>query len=72
MQRLVLSRHGLHLVEVLERQPGSLPDYATVRARVAEQLRQQRWLNAVGDQVRLLAEQAVVVGVDMGEPLVSG
>lgn len=63
LPRLVHSRHGLHLVEVLEREAGQAPAFESVRAAVAQSLRQQAWVNALRQYLQLLAGQAVLEGV---------
>jgi peptidyl-prolyl cis-trans isomerase C len=47
LPRLVHSRFGLHVVEVLERQPGVVPPFEEAREAVAQALRQQAYINAV-------------------------
>ncbi len=73
LPRLVRSRFGLHVVEVLAREPGLAQPYETVRAAVALALRQQAWTSALRQYLRLLAAQATLEGVDLdtaGTPLV--
>ena len=65
LARLVHSRFGLHVVEVLEREAGTVPPYEQVRAAVMQQLRQQSFATALSQYLRLLAGQALVVGVDL-------
>lgn len=73
LPRLVRSRFGLHVVEVLEREAPPPPAYETVRGAVALALRQQAWTTALRQYLRLLAGQAEIAGVDLeaaGTPLV--
>ena len=63
LPRLVHSRFGLHVVEVLEREPGVAPPFASVRAAVAMALRQQAFVTALRQYLRLLAGEAGVEGV---------
>ena len=63
--RLVHSRFGLHVVEVLERESGTVPPYEQVRAAVLQQLHQQSYATALSQYLRLLAARARVVGVDL-------
>lgn len=63
LPRLVHSRHGLHIVEVLGREAGRAPAFESVRAAVALSLRRQAWVNALRHYVQRLAGQAVVEGV---------
>ncbi len=65
LPRLVHSRFGLHVIEVLERQPGVLPDYDNVQQNVAQALERQRFATALRQYLQLLAGQAKVEGVDM-------
>ena len=72
LPRLVRSRFGLHVVEVLARQPGIVPPYEQVRAAVAQSLRQQAFATALRQYLQLLAGQARVEGVALaqaGSPL---
>ncbi len=65
LPRLVHSRFGLHVVEVLERDPGVAQPFESVRGAVANALRQQSFATALRQYLRLLAGAAVVEGVDM-------
>lgn len=65
LPRLVHSRFGLHVVEVLEREPGAVPPYHAVRERVALVLRQQSFATALSQYLRLLAGNADLQGVDL-------
>ena len=66
LSRLVHSRFGLHVVEVLAREPGRVPPYETVRAAVAQALRQQAFATALRRYLQGLAARAEIVGVDFG------
>ena len=65
LPRLVHSRFGLHVVEVLAREPGVLPTFETVMPAVAQSLRQQAVATALRQYLQLLAGQARVEGVDL-------
>lgn len=65
LPRLVHSRFGLHVVEVLAREPGVLPSFQTVMPAVAQSLRQQAFATALRQYLQLLAGQARVEGVDL-------
>ncbi|WP_042425792.1 peptidylprolyl isomerase [Comamonas granuli] len=65
LARLVHSRFGLHVVEVLEREAGVQPPLAQVRGAVALRLRQQAWANALRQYLQVLAGQAAIEGVDL-------
>ena len=63
LPRLVHSRFGLHVVEVLAREPGVAQPFESVRAAVANALRQQAFVTALRQYLGLLAGQAAVEGV---------
>lgn len=65
LPRLVHSRFGLHVVEVLEREPGVAQPFEAVRGAVAMALRQQSQVTALRQYLRLLAGQAELEGVDL-------
>ena len=65
LPRLVHSRFGLHVVEVLAREPGQQQPFETVRGAVAMSLRQNTYVSALRQYLQLLAGQASVVGVDL-------
>lgn len=65
LPRLVHSRFGLHIVEVLEREPGVTQAFESVRGAVAMTLRQQTYVTALRQYLRLLAGAAVVEGVEL-------
>ena len=63
LPRLVHSRFGLHVVEVLAREAGQTPAFEAVRGAVALALRQQTFVSALRQYLQLLAGQAEVQGV---------
>ena len=65
LPRLVHSRFGLHVVEVLERESGTLQPFESVRAAVAMALRQQAFVTALRQYLSLLAGEATLEGVDL-------
>ena len=65
LPRLVHSRFGLHVVEVLEREPGVAQSFESVRGAVANSLRQQTFVTALRQYLRLLAGAAMVEGVEL-------
>jgi peptidyl-prolyl cis-trans isomerase C len=65
LPRLVHSRFGLHVVEVLEREPGVAQPFESVRGAVAMALRQQAYVTALRQYLRLLAGEAMVEGVEL-------
>jgi peptidyl-prolyl cis-trans isomerase C len=66
LPRLVHSRFGLHVVEVLAREPGASQSFDAVRGAVAMSLRQLSYVTALRQYLRLLAGAAAVEGVDLG------
>ena len=73
LPRLVHSRFGLHVVEVLEREGGVAQPFESVRGAVAMALRQQTYVTALRQYLQVLAGNASVEGVDLdaaGTPLV--
>ena len=72
LPRLVRSRFGLHVIEILERDPGKAQPFDAVRGAVATSLRQLAYVTALRQYVRLLAGEAEVKGIDLdaaGTPL---
>ena len=65
LPRLVHSRFGLHVVEVLERDPGMAQPFEAVQGAVAMALRQQSFVTALRQYLLLLAGAAAVEGVDL-------
>jgi peptidyl-prolyl cis-trans isomerase C len=65
LSRLVHSRFGLHVVEVLAREPGKAQSFEAVRGAVANSLRQQTFVTALRQYLSLLAGQADVRGIDL-------
>ncbi len=65
LSRLVHSRFGLHVVEVLQREPGVDQPFDAVSGAVAMALRQQTYVTALRQYLQVLAGTAVVEGVDL-------
>ncbi len=65
LPRLVHSRFGLHVVEVLARQPGVPQTFAAVRGAVAMALQQKAYVTALRHYLQQLAAAATIVGVDL-------
>jgi peptidyl-prolyl cis-trans isomerase C len=65
LPRLVHSRFGLHVVEVLERDPGVEQPFEAVRGAVTLALRQKSYVTALRQYLGLLAGAAQVEGVDL-------
>ena len=65
LPRLVHSRFGLHVVEVLEREPGVAQAFEAVSGAVKMSLQQQTYVTALRQFLQLLAGQAVLEGVEI-------
>ena len=65
LPRLVHSRFGLHVVEVLAREAGKAQSFAEVSGAVAMALRQQSYITALRQRLQLLAGQAQIEGVEL-------
>ncbi len=65
LPRLVHSRFGLHVVEVLARETAPAPGFETVRGAVALALRQHSFVSALRQYLQLLAGRSRVEGVDL-------
>lgn len=63
--RLVHSRFGLHVLEVLEREAGRQSSFENVRDRITAVLAQQSRARAMHQYIRVLAGQAQVEGIDL-------
>jgi len=61
----VHSRFGLHIVEVLERQEGRLPDFAELQAQSGARLALQSQATALRQYLQLLVGQAQLEGVEL-------
>ncbi|AUN94992.1 peptidylprolyl isomerase [Pseudazoarcus pumilus] len=65
LPRLVHSRFGLHVVEVLERRPGESRAFEAVAGAVRASLRRQAYHTALRQYLALLAGAAELEGVDL-------
>jgi len=65
LPRLVHSRFGLHVVEVLAREPGAAQPFEAVHGAVRMALRQQSYVTALRQYLKLLAGEATLEGVDL-------
>jgi peptidyl-prolyl cis-trans isomerase C len=63
--RLVHSRYGFHVMQVVDREPGHDVPYAQVRERIAMELAQRSRATALHQYIRLLAGRALVEGVEL-------
>jgi peptidyl-prolyl cis-trans isomerase C len=67
LPRLVHSRFGLHVVEVLAREPGVQASFEAVRGAVAQSLRQISFATALRQYLLVLAAEARVEGVALDQ-----
>lgn len=65
LPRLVHSRFGLHVVEVLAREAGIAQPFESVHGAVAMRLKQQTYVTALRQYLSLLSAQAQVQGIDL-------
>lgn len=65
LPRLVHSRFGLHVVEVLAREPGVAQPFEAVRGAVAMSLRRQTFVAALRQYLSVLASEATIKGIDL-------
>lgn len=75
LPRLVHTRFGLHVVEVLARDPGEPLSFDAARGAVSATLRNQRYVTALRRYVASLADEANIDGVDLDvfeQPLDNG
>lgn len=63
--RLVHTRHGFHIIEVLDRREGQLPDFEAVRDRIEMHLGLQSRATALRQYMLLLAGRADLRGLDL-------
>lgn len=71
--RLVHSRHGLHIVEVLGRRNGTLPPFEAIADRIADELALQARAIAWRQYMQILVGEAELRGIELdgaGSPLV--
>lgn len=65
LARLVHSRFGLHIVEVIERRHGAEQPFEAVRSAVAATLKRQAFVTGLRQYLQVLAGAADVEGVDL-------
>lgn len=63
--RLLETRFGLHIVQVLRRIEGELLPYEAVRMQIAENLSLQAWQRGVHQYLQLLAGRADIQGISL-------
>ncbi|MDP3760863.1 MAG: peptidylprolyl isomerase [Ramlibacter sp.] len=67
LPRLVHSRFGFHVVEVLERDAGTDRPFDEVRGAVVLSLKQRAWVTALRQLLQVLAGAAAIEGVALDE-----
>ena len=65
LPRLVHSRFGFHVVEILAREPGVPQPFDAVRGAVVMALQQKAYVTALRHTLQQLAAAATIVGVDL-------
>ncbi len=63
--RLVRTRHGLHVIEVLRRRKGTAQSFDSVRTGIVQRLKAQCEVTALRQYMQLLVGQADVRGVEL-------
>jgi peptidyl-prolyl cis-trans isomerase C len=63
LPRVVRTRLGFHVVQVLQREAGKQPAFDSVRSAVTLALQQQAFANALQHYLRSLAAQAQITGI---------
>lgn len=72
-ERLLETRFGLHIVQVMRRIQGKLLPFDAVKSQIAERLSRQSWQRAVHQYLQILVGRADIHGVTLdgaGSPLV--
>jgi peptidyl-prolyl cis-trans isomerase C len=63
--RLIETRFGLHIVQVMKHVEGKLMPYASVKAQIAEMLTRQAWHKALHQYLQILVGKADIQGVTL-------
>lgn len=63
--RLLETRFGLHIVQVLRRIEGTLLPFEAVKAQIADNLRRQSWQRALHQYLQILVGRADIQGVEL-------
>lgn len=63
--RLLETRFGLHIVQVVRRLEGQAVPFEAVQAQVADALQRQSWQRALHQYLRILAGRARIEGVEL-------
>ena len=62
---LVHTRFGLHIIEVLGRKKGRLPEFSEVREQIAARLKLQSRTTALRQYMLLLVGEAKIEGIEL-------
>jgi len=65
LPRLVHSRFGLHVIDVLAREAGKAQTFESVQGTVRMTLKQHTFVTALRQYLNLLASEATIVGIDL-------
>jgi peptidyl-prolyl cis-trans isomerase C len=65
LPRLVHSRFGFHVVEIVGREEGRVPPFEAVAAAVSQTLQQQAWVGALRRYLQALATGSEIKGVSI-------
>jgi peptidyl-prolyl cis-trans isomerase C len=63
--RLLETRHGLHIVQILRRIDGRLLPYDKVKTTIAESLTAQAWQRGIQQYMQLLVGRATIEGISL-------
>lgn len=63
--RLLETRFGLHIVQVMRRIEGKLLPFEAVKSQIAERLARQAWQRAVHQYLQILVGRAEILGVTL-------
>jgi peptidyl-prolyl cis-trans isomerase C len=63
--RLVHTRFGLHIIDVLGRKKGQLPPFEELHAQIVQRLTHQSRATALRQYMQLLVGQAQVEGIEL-------
>lgn len=64
--RLLETRFGLHIVQVLRRDEGDILPFEAVRGHIADTLRRESWQRALHQYLHILVGRADIAGIELG------
>ena len=65
LPRLIQSRFGFHIVELLAREEGAVPPFEAVAASVSQTLQHRAWISALRRYLQMLATGGEIKGVSI-------